>query len=560
MKSLRDLINLCLRAWSSKHALRALPVALLVIFSIVATPLIEGPSNGGLFLSLLLPSAISAVPAVIALYVLWYLTFRNGDQPVWMLFAIVTVASAIRGASLHYAGQSLADDSVELPGLASRVTIAVISWNLTLGSFAVANYLVLSPTEKWYQLRRELADLDEEIRDSKLQLDWLVKRKVQGLEQQLREEFLALSQSMRETDAASYQELGAALRRFANESVRDRSKRIWNDVKERSPLRNAALRAITQNPLVPASVSTYFLGYLLNELRIYGLGVGLLAVLLGSASYLLLLLAARKLGLAKAGNLWVVIAISVLQGIISGWLYLLLLPERTESYALTTAVVATLWSMASLFISGWLTLSVRLYAAELQKLSNQRDMSENELAWLESQLQSTNREISKYLHGILQSRLMAHALSMEEKGDQQGANINQVLADLEQVMARPMDSFFDVHSDLRTELDRVRDRWQGFLELEFEELDIADPLANDATLQILQEALANASRHGAATKATISIVDAGSWRTIRVTDNGALQLERKPGLGSEIFNSLTRGNWTLESANGETSFKAVVPR
>lgn len=559
MSSMRELVSLCLKAWSSKHAIKLFPVLLLVGFSVVTPPLIEGPGNAGLLIELLLPSALSAVPAAAVLYLLWFATFRKGDQPAWMLFVISSLAGLVRGISLYIAGETLADPSLDLPTLESRILVAVVAWNLTLLSFAVVNYLVITPTEKLYQLRRDLLGLDEEIQDSKLQLEWLVNRKVRGLEQELRDEFLALSKSMRDGSAASYQELAQALRRFASESVRNRSREIWEDHKPPSPLSKAAISAVVENPLVPASVSTYLLGYLVNEIRIYGFGFGLLAVLLGSLSYLLLVLAARSLGLAVGKNLWVVLSLSVLQGLISGILFLALLPERGESYAITTGIVATLWAFASLFISGWLTISIRLYAAELEVLDERREISESELLWLESQLKSTNREISKYLHGILQSRLMAHALSMEGRGDRPGADLDQVLDDLEQIMARPMDSFFEVRKSLSAELERVTERWQGFIEIKIEKLEILDNGSNDATLQILQEALSNASRHGGATLAEISVADLHQVRKIAVRDNGNYKPGTPSGLGTEIVSSLTQGNWSITRVGVWTVFEATIP-
>jgi uncharacterized protein YukE len=247
-----------------------------------------------------------------------------------------------------------------------------------------------------------------------------------------------------------------------------------------------------------------------------------------------------------------------MQGLASGALYVTLLPERTESYAISTSLVAMLWAMASMFISGWLTISIRLYSTELEKLTQQRELSSSELGWLESQLQSTNKEISKYLHGILQSRLMAHALSMEDKGSLVSANVDEVLEDLEQVMARPLDSFFEAKGDLRTELQRVSDRWKGFIEVKFGRLYLLSEQANDATMQILQEALSNATRHGNATAAEIEILDDESERVITVKDNGRLQTGGQSGLGSEIISSLTQGRWGIEQSGQETLFWARV--
>lgn len=560
MRSPRDLPPLLKAAWTSKHALKVLPVSLLAAFSIISVPLVEAPDDGGVFLEYLLPSAIAVPPALLALFLLWFFTFRNSAQPVWMLFLIATAAGGIRGASLYLAGETFGPMDAELPSLVARVVTAVTTWNLTLASFAVINYLVLSPTEKWYELRRELLELDEEIKDSKLQLQWLINRKVKGLEQELRQEFLLLSNALRLSSRSadtSYSELAKALRGFASKSVRDRSRQIWDGKKQATPLTMAAIQAVTHNPLVLGSTFTYVLGYLINEIRIYGFSWGLLAVGIGSLSFLLLLLLGRAVSKNLVGNLWVSILIAITQGGMSAVLYAVMLPERTPTYALATSLTAAIWAMVSMFIAGWLRLSIDLYATELSELSKKRAHSETELAWLEAQLESSNREISKYLHGILQSRLMAHALSLEGKEDSAQQDVEKILLDMEQIMARPMDAFLEQKADLRVELERLTLRWEGFVSIRYSQLQLIQDTANEATMQVLQEALSNAFRHGKATQATIAIVDGSESRDLTITDNGAFS-NGEAGLGSEILTSLTQGKWSIRQTGQGSTLTATL--
>lgn len=558
---MRDLISLILAAWSSKHAIKVLPVVLLAFFSLVSAPLVEGPSNGGKFLELLVPSAIALPLALLALWTMWFFTYRKKNQPIWMLFLVTSIAGGIRGAGLFFAGELVGPEGVELPSLLARVVTAVTTWNLTLASFAIINYLVLSPTEKWYRLRRELLELDEEIQDSKLQLQWLINRKIRGLEQELRAEFLTLSQRLRSNSQSaeqSYSELAAALKGFANDSVRNRSRKIWDARAENSPLMKAAAGAALKNPFVLASVSTYLLGYLINEIRVYGFSFGLVPLFLSSLSYLLMVVLAKRISRGRTRNLSITVVSAILHGLVSGFLYVALLPERTPNYAIATALTATLWAMASLFISGWLKISIDLYADELKELANKRELSESELSWLEAQLSSTNREIAKYLHGILQSRLMAHALTLENHGVNDPNKVEEILQDIEKIMSEPMDAFLEQTSDLLTELERIKLRWSSFVELEFDELKLSSTIGTEATIQVIQEALSNAFRHGGATAARISVQDSGSKRLIDILDNGSWLTTGKRGLGSEILSSLTNGQWSISSSNQGSLLRAAV--
>ena len=533
---------------------------LLAGFSIISVPLVEAPQGGGDFYSYLIPSALAIPPALLVMYLLWYLTFRNGDQPVWMLFAIASISGLTRGTSLYFAGEVLGTPEVELPSLLARVITAVTTWNLTLASFAIINYLVLSPTEKWYGLRRDLLELDEEIKDSKLQLQWLVNRKVKGLEQELRQEFLLLSNTMRSQASSpeqSYAELAKALRGFASRSVRDRSRKIWEDKSEKTPLTQAAIRAITKNPLALSSTFTYLLGYLINEIRVYGVSFGLMPLVIGNLTFFLLLLAGRVASKRLENNLLIVLGISLAQGLISALVYSLFLSDRSTSYVISTSVAASLWSLASLFIAGWLNVSIELYATEIKELSEKRALSETELAWLEAQLSSTNREIAKYLHGILQSRLMAHALSLDGKDREGGKDISTILDDLERVMAKPMDAFLDNVNDINSELSKISTRWEGFVDVKIDKLDITSDQATEPTLQLLQEALSNAFSHGGATRARIQILDSATFRQIVIEDNGQLQ-DGPAGLGSEILTSITQGNWSIAKTPEGSTLTAVL--
>ena len=208
-------------------------------------------------------------------------------------------------------------------------------------------------------------------------------------------------------------------------------------------------------------------------------------------------------------------------------------------------------------MAGWLKVSIDLYAKEIKELSDKRALSENELSWLEAQLSSTNREISKYLHGILQSRLMAHALTLEDKSQDNVESVEKILDELEEIMAKPMDAFLEQVVDLATELSKMTSKWEGFIEVSLEELTITSDKATEPTLQLLQEALSNAFRHGGATKARIQIIDSQTSRLVMIEDNGQLK-QGNAGLGTEILTSLTQGQWHIEKLDGGSKLTATI--
>jgi len=77
---------------------------------------------------------------------------------------------------------------------------------------------------------------------------------------------------------------------------------------------------------------------------------------------------------------------------------------------------------------------------------------------------------------------------------------------------------------------------------------------------VLQECLANATIHGAATEATVRILVEDNDVIVEVTDDGIGVGGGKPGLGSAVLNEATGGQWSIASVpSGGAQVRAVVP-
>jgi signal transduction histidine kinase len=64
--------------------------------------------------------------------------------------------------------------------------------------------------------------------------------------------------------------------------------------------------------------------------------------------------------------------------------------------------------------------------------------------------------------------------------------------------------------------------------------------------RIVEEAIANAYRHGGAFQVDVAVRVEGDEIAIRVTDNGSgLSSAREPGLGCRLFETAAPGRWSL---------------
>ena len=557
IQKLRGFLQLTMAAWRSEYALRPLPIGLLALVAVISVPLVEAPSGTGLFWLYLLPSLISMPIALVVLFLLWSLTYRMGPQPAWMLFVIGTLAGLTRGVALYFAGELLYSNQVDFPNLENRIFIAVLSWNLSLGFFALVNYLVLTPSRNWGELRSALAEIEDDISDSREQLNWLVQHRVKLIETQLQTEFKRIEELMGEGQTKrSISALAQELRRFTQTQIRDRSKALWSQkASVRATLWRAVLEVFRDSPvLVSVSVVIFTHGYLLNEIRLHGLSYGLIVPLFAALSLTSLLLVAKQIPRGHLRSLVTLWLVPIVQTLITSALFSLLLAERGLDYLLLNSITAGIWTWISIFCASWLASAIERFELEIEALSQQKQDKTETLRWLQAQLDAANREIAKHLHGVLQSRLLGHAIDLER-----GNSATDPMAELRQTMLQPMQGFGLKQGDLDRELTSVINRWQGFLEVELHPQSQFDPKnLGTQTLEVIQEAIENARRHGGATRATVLITDDSKWRKIEVADNGHGQ-HSTPGLGSAIFDSLSLGNWSLNFSEAGTSLRLELP-
>jgi signal transduction histidine kinase len=161
-----------------------------------------------------------------------------------------------------------------------------------------------------------------------------------------------------------------------------------------------------------------------------------------------------------------------------------------------------------------------------------------------------SNDMAKYLHGNLQSRLMASAFAIEVAGRAQDVAV--LTAEIEkarQSIRTPFDQF--TSNDLEpvsTELRKLLEMWKGILvtELNFAGSDeFISPSDTRNIIHIVEECFSNSLRHGLATEATIVLIATETGTSLTVIDNGLGPREGSPGLGSSLFNSIAGSHWSL---------------
>ena len=183
------------------------------------------------------------------------------------------------------------------------------------------------------------------------------------------------------------------------------------------------------------------------------------------------------------------------------------------------------------------------------------------------EIAAVSREWAKYIHGNLQSRLLAAAAILE--GSVDGINVplkEAAVIEATRIMSGDFEAPDSSNRSLLDEINFQVAHWRDLIEIEIDytlEKDPAWVSANDFGT-VVEQTVANAFRHGQATKIVISIhLNNDGWVECNFTDNGNGMAtgDRHPGLGSSIFGSLAWGNWSLKPGPGGigTCLHMIIP-
>ncbi len=347
---------------------------------------------------------------------------------------------------------------------------------------------------------------------------------------------VALSDHLRETVDRTLRPLSHRLMAAARQSADDASHR---------GIQWTALRALPVLPLPTAIVVVLVtVPMALSPLSPLGLGAAtwlVLTIVVRAArrwvwaDHHAFPLAAVSLALALS------ICAPVLRGVLwdqDGWA---LVPFA----AMVAAAVLTIVGAVGAVFRGDELLNERLRqevsAREVDALVTNRDIAR------------ASRDLAGYVHGRLQSRLLATAFAIDQavaQGDE--AAYRRALHDA-QVALAPDRGPRIVYRDLAAELDAVASVWRGFVDVSVR-TDPGLPVLPVAVVgdigRIAEESVANARKHGHARTAVIEVVAAGGDVRVRVTDDGLGPRGGMPGMGLGLIESVAPGAWTLRPGPG----------
>jgi len=198
-------------------------------------------------------------------------------------------------------------------------------------------------------------------------------------------------------------------------------------------------------------------------------------------------------------------------------------------------------------IGSWRQLTKRSFAVY------QKEITEDHVAEvvLGRQTAEIIRELSRVLHGAVQTRLIACGLMIEHaRNNQDDVALNLALLEAIAVMQAPL-PVASTGDALGVEVNRKVSLWEGLCKFDVQIDQCLNDLSNPESQEIgrvIEEGISNAVRHGGATHIALSIAQGleGSV-VVQLDDNGSGPGGGKPSVGSALLNQISGGSWTLSA-------------
>ena len=531
-------------------------MALPVVLTVPLTELAKGSSDHlpTWALASALGYGLAGLPLLLA-HRTWFKN-RSTEPRHWAETAMLgAIAGATKGVGTSVIAMQLGVTSSSLAEAVSRVPTAasVGAAELLIGA------VLLSAVERLERSRFAL--LDERVRFSQLQLQeeqlGAAMRQVvfRTAEQDLYTAFSDLRRQLRESDQASIERqwnlLSDAITDAAHNRLRQLSHTLWATATSNEPtplsLRDLLQLSVRRVPLSPGLVSTVYIGSQLTLVSAWqswqttAVVSALDILLIFSTAQILRRITASSPHHALSvvlGTLGVLAAGFALQPAMLG-----LLPWGT---VMTTLVpLNVLWfTFLSVSSSLWRTLLSHPDAL-LDDLEHEVSDSKVRAIAAQRETKRLAGELAKFVHGTLQSRLMVASL-------QTGPNApidERVLHDLRQTIEAPLQGFMQSGDEPLSEaLHHTQEEWAGLVTITVD-IDLADaefsPTDQRFLTAVVDEAVANASRHGWADRVNVRLERDSSGLLLTVTDNGIGPRIGEPGLGTKLYSSDSRATWSL---------------
>lgn len=508
--------------------------------------------------------AVVAVAGLLAIAVGFavadYIVLRNRRKrpaPIWVVAIVGATIGVFRGAVVVFSSAGLQLQPFAVSDLVNRMVAGGLLGALALPTGA----FVLSVLTTYRSERRRL--IDEKVTMERARLE------ERGQVEALR---TALVAGVREEVTSALKELDTSDPREVSEAIRQTSHRIWQgESRENSEesagnarVRNVLWTALKGNPIpvVPVLV-LWGVSALGTTIAAIGIWWGIVNLVFSLSALWASLMLANRWIRARPGQ-WTLAVVSMLlvaYVFVSPISYVLFDP-RPPDVALPVLVLNALWLPIVVTLVTVSSGAITSSEIVLQRLSSDVNQVQISRQALEDERDAALRELAAQLHGTAHSPLVAGSALL---AGVDGETLRQRL--VEQVgEAVAQIGLREGSTSLRECLAQIAAPWSGLVDVRIEvgpHLDV-EPVS-DTTLRtierIVEEAIANAYRHGSADVVQVRIARLPNGIEIEVSDNGSgLGDEAQAGLGYRLFAAAAAEPWWINNQDsGGVLLRLTIP-
>jgi signal transduction histidine kinase len=224
----------------------------------------------------------------------------------------------------------------------------------------------------------------------------------------------------------------------------------------------------------------------------------------------------------------------------------------------------TLWIVLIVLLVGY-NLSTSLRKQRQAVIVSLKNLLKDKkyVEFMNSELTSlSDLEMSRYLHGEVQTGLIAAILLLQQASKNGDAALaREGLENAVKILMRNhWESFTKNLKENNQHLEQIVSGWRGIADvsIELDFVDELDPTKARDVIELIGEGVANAIRHGKATRISVTDEKVSAELRIRIISDGGEVIDGQSGLGTEMFNLLTT-QWSFSRADGQSELTFSVP-
>ena len=550
-----------------RNTLDLRPFLFFAPLSILVIPLQEsniGDRKDFIFWSLI--SLLSFLAQLLFIKVLQIILINKRDfQPfaLWVIFVIGGASGAIRGLVVYTFPQFLEMQTVTL-NFASRMLTAIF-----VGICVVPVYAVISNQFSLVTQRRKILMQALIVEESlKFSNQEALQRVREATQIAIESEFSSLiSETRKQIKNAEkksleqqYELIASALTLSAQNLIRPLSHRLMQELSQdfpSPPLRSIFFLAI-KRPILPI-LPTLFLGSIISVVvvlrEVTSTPIIILICIFESLFLFIQIISIKAFAKSRMSrkspiNTPIFILISSLLGVSVDFVLSTFLYPDQQFLRGELLALDCIWRLAFISMVSFVGNLIENEASVEQFISELISTHKVDKMLADQEILRVKQDIARYLHGNLQSRVMALGLSLKVRDIKDQESMDSALSLSQSLLDSPFSEYLTAEDrSLFDEVSFNATKWDGLLNIhvniEVDDLQLSQ-IQKRAVGTALEEAFSNALRHGLAKEVEIKIYQDGLGITVAVLDDGVGPRNTPLGLGSRLYDSVATRGWSLQ--------------